>query len=378
MKVVLAIDSYKGSLSSFEAGCACAEGIMRAYPNAECVISPIADGGEGTVAAISAALGAEICTANVEGPRGTRVNAEYGYSAEKRLAVIEMSAAAGITMVSGDEKNPLYTSTYGVGEMILDAAWRGARHFIIGIGGSATNDGGAGMLSALGFGLYDADGKTISRGAIGLRDLEKIDTAGHFPELSLCDFRIACDVKNPLCGECGASYIYGGQKGADENMKAELDSLLSKFAKMTKEVIPGADPDFPGAGAAGGLGFALLSYLGAKIEPGIELVMDVTALGDKIRECDIVVTGEGRLDGQSYMGKTPVGVASLAKKYGKTCIALGGAISDGAEKLNEYGVDAIFPILRSVVTLDVAMDKTVAAANMAATAEQVFRLIKAK
>ncbi len=375
MRVVLAIDSFKGSLSSLEAASAAAEGIMLAHPEAECIISPIADGGEGTVSAVAAALGGEICTAQVHGPLMGEVYADYCYVEATKTAVIEMSAAAGITLIDKVERNPMLATTYGVGELILDAIKRGARHFIVGIGGSATNDGGTGMLSALGVKLLDGEGKPINQGAVGLYSLEKVDTGSLIPEISECDFRVACDVKNPLCGKSGASYIYGRQKGADDKMIAELDALLSKFAAKTREVIPTANDEAEGAGAAGGLGYALMAYLGAEMSSGIDLVMDLTRLEEKIKKADIVVCGEGRLDGQSCMGKAPIGVARLAKRWGKRCIAFSGAIGEGAATLNEHGIDAFFPILRSVVTLDVAMDKEVAIRNMRDTAEQVFRLI---
>lgn len=372
----MAIDSFKGSLSSIEAAEAAVVGIRRVYPDAECIISPIADGGEGTSEALTTALGGEACTAVVSGPMGAPVSAKYGYIAATKTAIIEMSAAAGITLVAPEERSPMHASTYGVGEMILDAIARGARHFIVGIGGSATNDGGVGMLSALGYGLYDKCGAPIRRGAIGLYDLEKIDTGSALPMLAECDFRVACDVKNPLCGEYGASRVYARQKGADDEMIEELDGLLAKLARITREVIPTADDTREGAGAAGGLGYALMTYLGAEMSSGIDLVMELTGLEEKIAGADIVVCGEGRLDAQSCMGKAPTGVARLAKRHGKRCIAFSGAIGEGASRLNEYGIDAFFPILRRVMTLDEAMDKDNARENMANTAEQVFRLIR--
>lgn len=375
MRVVLAIDSFKGSLSSIEAAEAASLGIRRAHPEAECVISPIADGGEGTVDALAVALSGKMRSVKVTGPLGGTVNAEYCYIKETKTAVMEMAEAAGITLIEKEKRNPMLATTYGVGEMILDAINEGARHFIIGIGGSLTNDGGAGMLMALGVGLLDGYGKPIKLGAEGLKSLEKVDTGSLAPKISACDFRVACDVKNPLLGESGASYVYARQKGADDEMIAELDQLLSRFAEKTKVAIPTADETAEGTGAAGGLGFALLSYLGAKMSSGIELVMDITGLEEKIKNADIVVCGEGRLDGQSCMGKAPVGVATLAKKHGKRCIAFSGAIGEGAERLNAFGIDAFFPIIRRITTLDEAMDKENAAKNLADTAEQVFRLL---
>jgi glycerate kinase len=263
----------------------------------------------------------------VTGPLGKSVVAEYGIISAEGLAVLEMSAAAGITLVPEEKRNPLYTTTRGVGEMILDAISKGCRKFIIGIGGSATNDGGVGMLKALGFEFLDERGEPIADGAIGLSALHRIVTDKAIRELAECEIRVACDVSNPLCGDSGCSRIYGPQKGADEKMIADMDGWLSHYAKLTREHLPGADADFPGVGAAGGLGFALKYYLGAILGSGIGLVMDAIRLEEHIIDADIVITGEGRLDSQSAMGKAPVGVARLAKKHGKRGIAFAGAVS---------------------------------------------------
>ena len=363
-------------MTSIEAAEAAARGILSTDPCAENVIVPIADGGEGTVEAIVCARHGTMCECTVTGPLGEPLTARYGLIDSDGIAVIEMSAAAGITLVPSERRNPLYTTTYGVGEMILDAISKGARRFIIGIGGSATNDGGVGMLAALGFRFSDKDGNPIKRGAIGLFDLAKIDTSMANSILSECQFRVACDVKNPLCGKNGASYVYGGQKGADEKMKRELDECLSHYADLTQRIIPSADKNAPGAGAAGGLGFALLSYLGAKMESGIDLVIEATGLEEHVKSADVVVTGEGRIDGQSYMGKAPVGVASIAKKHGKLCIALAGSVADDAVGLSEFGLDAIFSILSSPSSLEDAMNTENAKRNMENTARRVFGLIR--
>ncbi len=377
MKVVIAIDSFKGSLETLESGGAVAEGIKAVFPDAETVICPLADGGEGTVRAVTAALGGELCQVEVTGPLGKSVVAEYGVISAEGLAVLEMSAAAGITLVPEEKRNPLYTTTRGVGEMILDAISKGCRKFIIGIGGSATNDGGVGMLKALGFEFLDEMGEPIADGAIGLSALHRIVTDKAIRELAECEIRVACDVSNPLCGDSGCSRIYGPQKGADEKMIADMDGWLSHYASLTRELLPEADADFPGVGAAGGLGFALKYYLGASLGSGIGLVMDAIRLEEHIIDADIVITGEGRLDSQSAMGKAPVGVARLAKKHGKRVIAFAGAVSDGAEVCNKEGIDAFFPIVRRPCTLGEAMDKENAYKNLKNTAEQVFRLIKA-
>ena len=375
MKIVIAIDSFKGSLETLESGNAVAEGIRAVYPDAEIDICPLADGGEGTVRAVVAALGGELCRVKVTGPLGEAVDAEYGIVTEKKLAVIEMSAAAGITLVPQEKRDPRYTTTRGVGELILDAIDKGCRSFIVGIGGSATNDGGVGMLKALGYDFLDGEGREIPDGAIGLSSLCKIRLDRADKRLAECDFRVACDVSNPLCGELGCSKIYGPQKGADEKMIAEMDAWLSDYAAMTKTVNAEADEGFPGVGAAGGMGFALQYYLGATLSSGIGLVIDATSLEEKIKNSDVVITGEGRLDAQSAMGKAPVGVARLAKKYGKRVIAFAGAVSDDAAECNKQGIDAFFPILRAPCTLDEAMDKQNAYKNLKNTAEQVFRII---
>ena len=378
MKVVIAIDSFKGSLDTLSSGSAVSEGIKNVFPDAVTEICPLADGGEGTVNAIVSATGGRLCTVSVTGPLGDMVEAIYGVIPDTQTAVIEMSAAAGITLISPEDRDPLRTTTYGVGELIRHAITvDGCRKFIIGIGGSATNDGGAGMLSALGFELLDRDGSPIEKGAVGLRDLAEIRVTGAMKELSECDFRVACDVKNPLCGDSGCSAVYGPQKGATPESIALMDGWLRAYAALTKDTLGFDHSEFPGAGAAGGMGFAFISYLGGKLTSGIDLVIDVTSLEDKIKNADIVVTGEGRLDAQSAMGKAPVGVARVAKRYGKPVIAFAGAIKEDASLCNTSGIDAFFPILDAPCTLEMAMDTNNAYRNLSRTAEQVFRLIKA-
>lgn len=374
IKVLTAIDSFKGSLSTFRSGEAVKEGVLRVFPDAEVIISPLADGGEGTVSAIVSATGGEIRQALVHDPLGRESVAEYGVI-DGGCAVIEMSAASGITLVSERERNPLYTSTYGTGELIRLAILDGCRKFIIGIGGSATNDGGAGMLEALGFELLDERGKRIPKGAVGLSRLCDIKCESAMHELSECEFNIACDVTNPLCGERGASAVYGPQKGATPDMVRDMDLWLSRFADLCEKKLGKAFKDHPGAGAAGGLGFAFLTFLSGKLRSGIELVIEATSLEEKIKNADIIVTGEGRLDGQSCMGKAPIGVARLAKKYGKTVIAFSGCVTDDARLTNEHGIDAFFPIVRRPCTLVEAMNVDTSYKNLADTAEQVFRVI---
>lgn len=377
MKVTVAIDSFKGSLSTFQAGAAIAEGVRRVYPEAEVYISPLADGGEGTVEAIVAATGGEMRTVTVTGPLGEPVSANYGYIPQTKTAVLEMSAAAGITLVTPEERNPLYTTTYGVGEMIADAIANGCRKFVVGIGGSATNDGGIGMLQALGFAFLDAQGKPVALGGRGLRDIETIRTDKALAELKECEFCVACDVTNVLCGELGCSAVYGPQKGATPDMIAQMDAWLARYAELTKAVLPKADAMQAGTGAAGGMGFALLSYLNATLSSGVDLVIRETGLEAHIPEADFVITGEGRLDGQSYMGKAPIGVAKLAKKYQKPVLAFSGCVTADAVGCNAHGIDAFFPILRKPCTLEEAMDITNAAANLSDTVQQAFCLIRA-
>ena len=376
MKIVVAIDSLKGSLTSLESGEAIKDGIRKAMSDAEVWIRPMADGGEGTVEALTLGMQGRMEKVTVTGPLGSPVEAVYGVVYEKHLAVLEMSAAAGITLVEEKDRNPLYTTTYGVGEMIKDAIQKGCRDFIIGIGGSATNDGGSGMLQALGFGLSDKNGAPIAFGAKGLKDIARITDENVLPELRECSFRIACDVTNPLCGEQGCSVVYGTQKGATQEMITEMDGWLAHFAEVAQESFENADANQPGTGAVGGLGFAFLSFLNASLQSGITIVLEETKLEEYIRQADLVVTGEGRLDSQTVMGKAPAGVAALAQKHGKKVIAFSGCVTEDAAVCNEHGIGAFFPILRTVAPLAEAMSAEVARKNMTATAEQVFRLIK--
>ncbi|WP_302372199.1 glycerate kinase [Enterococcus asini] len=375
MKIVISIDSFKGSLSSMEAGAAVAAGIHRVNPQTEVVIKPLADGGEGTVSALIEGMNGQKVTIPVTGPLQEKVQATYGVIADQKLAVIEMSEAAGLTLVPPAQRNPLFTTTYGVGELILDAVEKGCRHFIIGIGGSATNDGGAGMLQALGFDLLDANEKPIALGGQGLAELKEIRCDRVPGVLQECEFRIACDVTNPLCGPNGSSAVFGPQKGATKDMVADLDGWLMNFATVAQAQFPKADPLAPGTGAAGGLGFAFQAFLQGKLEPGIDIVLETIALEEALLEADLVITGEGRLDEQTAMGKAPVGVAKLAKKHGKTVIAFAGSVTSGARECNKQGIDAYFPILRQITTLEEAMDHEQAAQNLADTTEQVMRLV---
>lgn len=379
MKVVVAIDSLKGSLSSMEAGYAIQEGICRADPAAQVMVRPLADGGEGTVDALVSGMQGAIQTITVTGPLGSPVSCRYGIIEETKTAVVEMSGTAGITLVPESQRNPLYTTTYGVGEVIKDAIAKGCRRFLVGIGGSATNDGGIGMLQALGYGFLDEKGNPVSLGARGLEHLCRITDDNVLPALAECQFRIACDVTNPLCGEQGCSAVYGPQKGATPSMILAMDQWLASYAALAREKYPQkADPERAGTGAAGGLGFAFLAFTNAVLESGIQIVLEETHLEDFIREADVVVTGEGRLDAQTAMGKAPVGVAHLAKKYGKPVIAFAGSVTQDAAACNAQGIDAFFPILRGICPLEQAMLPENAKSNMVQTVEQVFRLWNVK
>ncbi len=375
MKVVVAIDSFKGSLSSLQAGNAVKEAICRLGGNAEVLVKPLADGGEGTVEALAETSNAEMVEIEVNGPLMKPVIAKYCVFKDTNTAVIEMAAASGITLVSPEDRNPLETTTFGVGELIKDAINRGCTRFVVGIGGSATNDGGTGMLTALGYELLDKNGNPIVFGAKGLKDLNRIKTDNVLPELKYCEFNIACDVTNPLCGESGCSAVYGPQKGATPEMIEDMDGWLEKYAELAKSVSSKSDKDYAGAGAAGGLGFAFLSFTNATLKSGIQIILDEINIEADIKNADIVVTGEGRLDSQTVQGKAPIGVAKLAKKYGKKVIAFSGCVTDDAEVCNEHGIDAFFPILRGVTTLEEALDTNNAYKNLTATAYQAFRLL---
>jgi len=377
MRILVGIDSFKGSLSSVQAGQAVTEGLKRVYEDAEVIIHPVADGGEGTVEALTEGLDGTKCKAWVTGPLGDKVEAEYGII-KGDTAIIEMAAAAGITLVSEKERNPLETTTYGVGEIIIDAMSRGCRNFVIGIGGSSTNDGGVGMLQALGYNFLDDEGEEIDHGAKGLEKLCRIESKNVLPKIKECSFNIACDVTNPLCGEFGCSRIYGPQKGADEEMIEKMDKWLMNYARLAKEINPETDMNLPGAGAAGGMGFAFVSFLNAVLKKGIDLILEETEFERYAKDSDYIITGEGRLDSQTAMGKVPVGVASIAKKYNIPVIAFAGSVTKDAIKCNTCGIDAYFPILREICTLEDAMNMENAFGNLADTAEQVFRLIKFK
>ena len=378
MKTVIAIDSLKGSLTSMEAGMAICEGIKNAWGDEmDVLVRHLADGGEGTIDALVEGMNGILETIDVEGPLKFSVSSRYGWIPDKKTAVIECAESSGLSLVPAPDRNPLKTSTIGMGQVIRNAVERGVRHFIIGLGGSATNDCGTCMLTALGYRFLDADGNPLFGCGESLDKIAKIDLSDVMPELAECTFRIACDVTNPLCGTLGASHVYGPQKGATEEMVELLDAGCHHFAELTKETLGIDNETLPGAGAAGGLGYAFATYLKGELKSGIQIVLEEIRLEDDVKDADFVITGEGRLDCQTSMGKAPIGVATLAKKHGATVIAFAGSITDDAKACNAAGIDAYFPIIPRLITLEEAMNKENASYNMRHTAEQVFNLLKA-
>ncbi|WP_320153228.1 glycerate kinase [uncultured Tolumonas sp.] len=373
MKIVIAPDSYKESLSAMEVANAIEAGFREIYPNAEYVKMPVADGGEGTVDAMVAATGGHKISVSVTGPTGKPVMAELGLI-HQHTAVIEMAAASGLERISVAERNPLITTTYGTGEMIRAALDLGVKQFIIGIGGSATNDGGAGMLQALGYRLLDQHGRDIPRGGAGLSDLATIHISSADPRLQDCQFKVACDVTNPLTGPMGAAQVFGPQKGADAAMVALLDENMKHYARIVAQEL-GTDVEFvPGAGAAGGMGAALLAFMNAELHSGIDIVLAALGLESIIADADLVITGEGRLDSQTINGKVPVGVARLAKRHGKPVIAIAGSLSSDVAIVYEHGIDSAFSAVNRVCTLHEAFD--FAASNIELTARNIAALLQ--
>lgn len=374
MRAVVAMDSFKGSLTSLEAGNAVKKGILQAA-SCEVVVKALADGGEGTTEAFVEGYGGEIVAVNVEGPYGRLVEATYGWLKDKQMAIMEMASSSGIMLAKKSEMNPLKASTFGFGEMILDAVERGARSFLLGIGGSATNDGGLGMLTALGYEFLDKEGVPVDKTGESLGKICSVSFEKVHPLISQCTFQVACDVNNPLLGERGATAVYGPQKGVTPETGKVLEEGLLNFSKVTRDALHRDHSDSSGAGAAGGLGFALLSYLNAELKEGVKLVLEAVKLEEDVKHADIIFTGEGRIDAQSSMGKAPMGVMELAKKYNKRVIALGGSVTKEISKLNELGMDACFSILNEVVTLEEAMKKETAEKNLTQTASQIMRLL---
>ncbi|WP_440706052.1 glycerate kinase [Heyndrickxia oleronia] len=371
MKIVIAPDSFKGSLSAFEAASAIDCGIKKALPKAETLVVPVADGGEGTMDSLVAATNGRKVDVTVTGPLLDRVQASYGILGDQQTCVIEMASASGLCLIHPEQRNPLLTTSYGTGELIKKALDDGCRKFILAIGGSATNDGGIGMLQALGVKLLDSNRKPVGYGGAALSQIVAIDMEEFDSRISTCDFIIASDVQNPLIGRNGASHIFGPQKGATPEMIAFLDHHLSIWADLVEETTGTRLHDKPGAGAAGGIGGAFQAFFPSITKRGIDIVIEYTELERKLTGAQCVFTGEGQIDAQTASGKTPMGVAQIAKKHGIPVFALAGSIGEGIERLYPCGITSVHSIVNAPISLEEAIEK--ANELLAATAEQVIR-----
>ena len=372
MKILIAPDSFKGSLSASKVADAIGRGVKKVIPQAQLVHLPLSDGGEGLVDSLVGASGGEIIQEEVTGPLGKPVLSFWGLMGDKKTAVIEMAAASGLPLVSETERNPMLTTTYGTGELILAALNRGCSKLIIGIGGSATNDGGSGMAQALGASLSDEMGKELPYGGAHLSRLVKIDVSGMDPRLRRIQVLAACDVTNPLTGAEGASHVYGPQKGATPSMIEELDRGLKHYAQIISRDLGIEVDNVPGAGAAGGLGAGIMAFLEGELTHGIELVMDALGLTKELKNCSLVLTGEGKLDAQSTYGKVPVGVARKAKQEGVPVVVLAGSVDEDLEAIHQAGITACFSIISRPMSLEESMKNT--AALLESVAAEVVRL----
>jgi glycerate kinase len=351
MRVVVAPDSFKGCLTALEVGEALKAGILLVHRQAVVDVVPMADGGEGTVRSLVDASSGQVLRAEVLDPLGRPIVAEFGLMGDSKTAVIEMAAASGLPLLKEQERNPMATTTFGTGQLIKAALDAGATRLIVGIGGSATNDGGAGMAQALGVKLLDEAGREVGRGGGSLKRLARIDMSGMDPRIAGVEVTVACDVTNPLTGPDGASAVYGPQKGATPDTVEELDRALSHYADIILRQLGVDIAHVEGAGAAGGLGAGLIAFLRATLRPGVDIVIEATRLADRIAGADLVVTGEGRLDSQTRMGKTPMGVAKVAKEYGIPVIGVAGQVADDAEVLHDLGFAALIGIADAPMTL---------------------------
>ncbi|WP_233114284.1 glycerate kinase, partial [Aggregatibacter actinomycetemcomitans] len=351
MKIIIAPDSFKESLTALEAASAIEAGFKRIFPNAEYIKLPMADGGEGTVQSLVDATGGKLVECDVVAPLGNTVQSFFGLSGDGKTAIIEMAAASGLHLVAPEQRNPLYTTSYGTGELIKRALALGVQQIILGIGGSATNDGGVGMLQALGIRFLNFQQQEIGYGGAQLAQLAQIDMNALDPRLAQVHIEVACDVNNPLCGERGASAIFGPQKGATPEMVAQLDVALAHFAEIAQRDCGKNIKDQPGAGAAGGMGGGLLLLPNVELKAGVQIVLENLQLADKVRDADLVITGEGRMDAQSILGKTPIGVARTAKQFNKPVIAIVGCLREDYEVVYEHGIDVVFPIIRQLAPL---------------------------
>ncbi len=374
MRIIVAPDSYKGSLSALGVAEAMERGIHAVFPEAEVIKVPIADGGEGTVEALVAATHGRLTHTDVKGPLDDFVLAHWGISGDGTTAFIEMAAASGLPLIAQEHRDPRITSTFGTGELIEAALDAGLRRLVIGIGGSATNDGGTGMARALGIRFLEADGGDLPEGGAALARLARIDLSGLDPRLAQASILVACDVDNPLCGPRGASATYGPQKGATPEMVAELDAALGVFAGMAASATGRDIARFPGAGAAGGLGAGLLFFTPASLRPGVSIVLETTGFEALVQGADLVLTGEGRTDAQTAMGKAPVGVAAVAKRHGVPVICLSGGLGEGADEVLAHGIDALASVVPQPMTLEACMSQ--GAALVEAATERVCLLLK--
>ncbi|MBV5348942.1 glycerate kinase [bacterium] len=372
MKIVIAPDSFKGSLSALEVARAIERGIKKVDSGIETILVPMADGGEGTVQSLIDVSGGKIVELIVHDPLFREIKSFYGIMGDGETAVVEMAAASGLPLLNPEERNPLLTTTYGTGELIKDALNRGCRKFIIGLGGSATNDGGCGMAQALGVKFLDKNGNEVGRGGGQLSEIISIDLSGIDQRIKTASFLAACDVDNPLYGPKGASAVYGPQKGASEEDVITLDNGLKHFAQIVKQQLRIAIKDVPGSGAAGGLGAGVMIFLNARLERGITIVTRTTQLAEKMAGADLVITGEGRIDFQTAFGKTPFGVAQIAREYNIPVIAMAGSLGEGYQSLYEKGFDGIFSIIDQPMSLKEAIDQ--AAELLENAAENVVRL----
>ncbi|MCE9678220.1 glycerate kinase [Shewanella sp. AS1] len=381
MKIIIAPDSYKESLSAMEVASIIEQGFRKVLPDADYIKVPVADGGEGTVQSMVDATQGELVELSVTGPLGKQVTACYGILGQvdsqlsnNKIAVIEMASASGLHHVPVEMRDPRITTSYGTGELIKHALDNGIEHIILGLGGSATNDAGVGMLQALGAKFTDDKGADIAPGGAALVNITSIDLTLLHPKLASCSIEVACDVNNPLCGEQGASAIFGPQKGATPEMVTQLDNALNHFAEMTLSTGVHECRNLPGAGAAGGMGYGMLAYLKAELRPGIDIVMETVDLASKLFGADLVITGEGRLDSQTLMGKTPMGVTREANKQGVPVIAIAGCVSDDANVLLDHGIEAIFSITPRAMELKQVLAS--AEHNLLATATNIASLYK--
>ncbi len=374
MRIIVAPDSYKGSVSALGVAEAMERGILAVFPAAEVLKVPIADGGEGTVEALVAATAGRLMHSEVQGPLGEPVQAHWGISGDGSTAFLEMAAASGLPLVAKERRDPRITSTFGTGELMKAALDAGLRKLVIGIGGSATNDGGTGMARALGVRFLDAEGRDLPDGGAALSRLARMDLSGLDPRLAEASILVACDVDNPLCGPRGASAVYGPQKGATPAMVAELDAALDAFAKVAASTTGREVALLPGAGAAGGLGAGLLFFTPASLRPGVSIVLETTGFEVLVQGADLVLTGEGRTDFQTAMGKAPVGVAAVAKRHGVPVVCLAGGLGDGADDVLAHGIDALASTVPQPMTLEASMAQGTALVE-AATA-RVCRLLK--